>query len=301
MKIRELSISARSKACLLSAGCENLEDLRNVTDGELLEIRNLNRKCVAEIRKAIEDYFQEDLNELEIYFDEEDIKSDVLSMSIEDLEFDVRTHNCLKRSGINTLRELCEMSLDDILHLGTLGRKSLKNIFDKLDELGVSLNSVKSNENKQDERNKFTEKCYQVYQDSSLKVEVEEAYWHLNNAVYTPFLKVRITNISEYKIQRPSVQASFYNLLDKSCWGNDVDIESSNAKQSLRPGYSRMYTLKSENGYEDKVTKESLPEISAQLFVNNHYYGVVEIEKSYRASAAKPIISSDEKKLLTEI
>ena len=47
MKIQELSISARAKFCLLTAGYEELEDMKNITDEELLEIRNLNAKGVA--------------------------------------------------------------------------------------------------------------------------------------------------------------------------------------------------------------------------------------------------------------
>ena len=57
MKIRELTISARAKMCLLTAGYEDIEDLENVTDEELLNIRNLNGKGVAEIRAAIDEYF----------------------------------------------------------------------------------------------------------------------------------------------------------------------------------------------------------------------------------------------------
>lgn len=57
MKIRELSISARAKMCLRTAGYEDIEDLENITDEELLKIRNLNEKGVAEIRKAINEYF----------------------------------------------------------------------------------------------------------------------------------------------------------------------------------------------------------------------------------------------------
>ena len=57
MKIIELNISARSKHCLLNAGYKDVEDLRDVSDETLSEIRNLNQACVAEIRKAIVEYF----------------------------------------------------------------------------------------------------------------------------------------------------------------------------------------------------------------------------------------------------
>ena len=57
MKIRELSISARARMCLLTAGYEDIEELRDITDEELLKIKNLNVKGVAEIREEIELYF----------------------------------------------------------------------------------------------------------------------------------------------------------------------------------------------------------------------------------------------------
>ena len=44
MKIRELTISARAKTCLLAAGYEDIEELESITDEELLNIRNLNRR-----------------------------------------------------------------------------------------------------------------------------------------------------------------------------------------------------------------------------------------------------------------
>ena len=57
MKIQELNISARARMCLLSAGYEEIEELKDITDEKLLKIRNLNAKGVLEIREKIEEYF----------------------------------------------------------------------------------------------------------------------------------------------------------------------------------------------------------------------------------------------------
>lgn len=77
MKIRELSISARAKGCLLTAGYEELEDLKDITDEELWEIRNLNAKGVAEIREKIEEYFaEEDFMDFEYSYKDEFIDFD---------------------------------------------------------------------------------------------------------------------------------------------------------------------------------------------------------------------------------
>lgn len=69
----------------------------------------------------------------------EDESSKVLSMSIEDLELSVRSFNCLKRAGINTVEELCNKTSDDMMKVRNLGKKSLDEVLFKLKELGLGL------------------------------------------------------------------------------------------------------------------------------------------------------------------
>ena len=61
-----------------------------------------------------------------------------LSKSIGELDLTVRSYNCLKRAGINTLEELCNKSRTELENVRNLGKKSLKEIFEKLVELGLS-------------------------------------------------------------------------------------------------------------------------------------------------------------------
>lgn len=70
---------------------------------------------------------------------ETDEKEKVLEMSIDELELSVRSYNCLKRAGINTVEELCNKTSDDMMKVRNLGRKSLEEVFAKLKELGLSL------------------------------------------------------------------------------------------------------------------------------------------------------------------
>ena len=63
---------------------------------------------------------------------QEDESSKVLSMSIEDLELSVRSFNCLKRAGINTVEQLCNKTPDDMMKVRNLGKKSLDEVFLKL-------------------------------------------------------------------------------------------------------------------------------------------------------------------------
>ncbi|MBO8157495.1 MAG: DNA-directed RNA polymerase subunit alpha [Bacillaceae bacterium] len=70
---------------------------------------------------------------------EEDQKEKVLEMTIEELDLSVRSYNCLKRAGINTVQELTQKTEEDMMKVRNLGRKSLDEVKSKLDELGLSL------------------------------------------------------------------------------------------------------------------------------------------------------------------
>ena len=78
---------------------------------------------------------------VEIMVEKEDDKKGTLDMSIEDLELSVRSHNCLKRAGINTVEELVQRSEADMMKVRNLGRKSLDEVVQKLAALGLKLAS----------------------------------------------------------------------------------------------------------------------------------------------------------------
>lgn len=69
---------------------------------------------------------------------EEDKKEKVLEMTIEELDLSVRSFNCLKRAGINTVQELTEKSMDDMMKVRNLGKKSLEEVEQKLEGLGLN-------------------------------------------------------------------------------------------------------------------------------------------------------------------
>ena len=70
---------------------------------------------------------------------EEDNKGKVLDMTIEELELSVRAYNCLKRAGINSVAELVQRNQEDMMKVRNLGRKSLEEVEQKLQELGLAL------------------------------------------------------------------------------------------------------------------------------------------------------------------
>ncbi len=70
---------------------------------------------------------------------EETIKEKVLEMTIEELEMSVRSFNCLKRAGIDTVEDLVNRTEDDMIKVRNLGKKSLEEVIQKLHSLGLEL------------------------------------------------------------------------------------------------------------------------------------------------------------------
>ena len=70
---------------------------------------------------------------------EETHKEKMLEMTIEELDLSVRSYNCLKRAGINTVQELTDKSEADMMKVRNLGRKSLEEVKNKLFDLGLGL------------------------------------------------------------------------------------------------------------------------------------------------------------------
>ena len=69
----------------------------------------------------------------------ENKKTQVLAMTIEELDFAVRTFNCLKRVGLDTVEDLVQLTEDDLYRVRNLGKKSSEEVIQKLHSLGLSL------------------------------------------------------------------------------------------------------------------------------------------------------------------
>ena len=70
---------------------------------------------------------------------EETIKEKVLEMTIEELDLSVRSFNCLKRAGIDTVEDLINRTEEDMIKVKNLGKKSLEEVIFKLQSLGLEL------------------------------------------------------------------------------------------------------------------------------------------------------------------
>ncbi len=112
-----------------------------ITDGTLApdEAVSLAAKVLSEHLNLFID-LSENAKSAEIMVEkEEDGKEKVLEMNIDELELSVRSYNCLKRAGINTVEELCNKTPEDMMKVRNLGRKSLEEVLAKLKELGLQL------------------------------------------------------------------------------------------------------------------------------------------------------------------
>lgn len=75
----------------------------------------------------------------DVVVEEKPDTSEILSMKIEDMELSVRSFNCLKRAGINTVEDLCNKTESEMMKIRNLGNKSLVEVHERLEAMGLSL------------------------------------------------------------------------------------------------------------------------------------------------------------------
>lgn len=103
------------------------------------EALSLGAKIMSEHLKLFID-LSDNARNAEIMVEKEETKKEkVLEMTIEELDLSVRSYNCLKRAGINTVEDLIAKTEEDMMKVRNLGRKSLEEVVQKLEALGLSL------------------------------------------------------------------------------------------------------------------------------------------------------------------
>lgn len=111
------------------------------TDGTITpdDAVSLAAKIMIEHMKLFTD-LTESVEDVEIMVEKEEENIDrLMEMTIEELDMSVRSYNCLKRAGINTVAELTRKSEEDMMKVRNLGKKSLQEVKEKLAALGLSL------------------------------------------------------------------------------------------------------------------------------------------------------------------
>lgn len=111
------------------------------TNGTIMptEAVSLAAKIVSEHMSLFVD-LSDDAKNVEIMIEKEESKKEkVMETTIEELDLSVRSYNCLKRAGINTVQDLITRSENDMMKVRNLGRKSLEEVIAKLDGMGLAL------------------------------------------------------------------------------------------------------------------------------------------------------------------
>ena len=118
--------------------------LEITTDGSIKphEVLALSAKILVEHLNMFVELTDEAMN-MEVMSEvQQDTGNKVLDMTIEELDLSVRSYNCLKRAGIQTVQELASKTEDDMIKVRNLGKKSLKEVKEKLLELGLGFKPV---------------------------------------------------------------------------------------------------------------------------------------------------------------
>ncbi len=111
------------------------------TDGTVSakEVISLSAKLMNEYNNLFIELVQNMADSSILVSREEDKVHKLMVMSVEEMDLSVRSYNCLKRAGINTVEDLIKKTEDDMLKVKNLGRKSLDEVIQKLESLGLSL------------------------------------------------------------------------------------------------------------------------------------------------------------------
>jgi ribosomal protein L15 len=115
--------------------------IRNVKDGSIApdEAISSSAKILNDHLKLFIGLTEKISDEVTMVEKEEEKKDKILEMTVEELDLSVRSYNCLKRAGINTVEELIQRTEEDMMKVRNLGKKSLEEVQRKLEELNLSL------------------------------------------------------------------------------------------------------------------------------------------------------------------
>lgn len=123
-------------------GKRKLEEIRDIALKEEQELTEYREKAFAFLK------------EFGIYGREQELafgkvnahrKPAIEDVKLEELDFSIRTYNCLRRAGATNIKDLCNMTETDLIKVRNMGRKSVKEVKDKLEEMGLYLKDENSN------------------------------------------------------------------------------------------------------------------------------------------------------------
>lgn len=264
--IEDMELSVRSYNCLKRAGIMTLGDLMDKTLDQMQKVRNLGRRSLREIIEKMDDYdvtllgLDDDFDLDEIYVNSNNITNsdeteemNKRSITIEDMELSVRSYNCLKRAGILTLGDLMDKTLDQMKKVRNLGKRSLREIIEKMNDYDVTLLGMDDDFNldeifvkRQETENEVIDNTQQnsVAEEQSVPANARPPYYNIKdlNGYDDTWLDITLTDWKlDFTSNSDNLFAEF-KLRYKSNYGNILnDLEfyiTSNTGAHYRPtGY----------------------------------------------------------------
>lgn len=134
------------------------------------------------------------------------------------------------------------------------------------------------------------------------EVTIAESFWDINTELagdellVTPYVKILVRNNQDYAANQIAVWVVFYNEAEKTVWSEEKIDLVANGNSPLRAGYSKATFVHSSVGYPKKTDVDSLPDISAEIYINNTLYGLIKIEKSYEVGAINTVLDPEKAK-----
>ena len=126
--------------------------------------------------------------------------------------------------------------------------------------------------------------------NDSFGAVVTASYWGTNTGLtgqtlYVPYIKLKVTNQEDEPAKKISVKAVFLSEADQSVFGDASTTLVSSSDIPLKKGYNKTAYLRSNVGYKSQISTASLPTIVAEIYINDEYYGKVNINSTYSAEA----------------
>ena len=208
LTIDAANFSVKTYNCLKKAGITTLGDLTNMRSKDLKNIRNLGQKSIDEIVSKLAEYglslndepISNLINSYEIT--DEQLDEQPEQIFIDAANFSVKTYNCLKRAGIETLGDLTNTTYEELIKIRRMGQRGIDEIISKLAEYGLTLKNevelqTSESGNQETTRQIHTESCYTKSEIEELRAQKTELEAQLG-ALKEETRKVRQL-LNEYK------------------------------------------------------------------------------------------------------
>lgn len=103
----------------------------------------------------------------------------------------------------------------------------------------------------------------------------------ISSTLYAPYLKIKAINQQENPADKATIKVVFYNISEKTLWSDETSYLISSSDTPLKNGYGKVAFVRASVGYKSKIPESMMPQITAEIYVNNELYGEVKINNTY--------------------